>query len=162
MAHLFATAGSKLYIGAAKAYGGTDFIETDFTSGSPTWTEIGGITNLGGAGDSSPVINSTTLADSRVRKLKGSRNAGTMTVIANADYADAGQLAAIAAEKTPNSYAFKVQFNDAPAGGTPSLRYFVALVMSATETWDQADNVMTITFTLEIDSNIVRVDAAAA
>lgn len=159
MSHLFATAGSKLHIGAAKAFAGTDFIATDFTTGSPVWTEIGGTTNLGSAGDTSELISSNHIAAARTRKLKGVRNAGTMTVVADLDYADAGQLALIAAEKAKETYAFRVTFNDAPTGGTPSIRYFVALVMSAAEQWDEANTVMKLNGTLEIDSNIVRVAA---
>jgi hypothetical protein len=161
MSHLFATAGSKLCIGAAKAFTGTDFTDTDFTTGSPTWTVIGGTTNLGSAGDTSELITSNHIAEARTRKLKGVRNAGSMQVVCDLDYADAGQLAVIAAEKTKETYAFKLEFNDAPVGGTPSARYFVALVMSAAEQWDEANNVMKLNITLEVDSNIVRVAATA-
>lgn len=162
MSRLFATAGTTLDIGAAKAFNGTDFIATDFTSGSPTWTEINGTTNLGTTGDTSELISSNHINTNRTRKAKGSRNAGVMQVVCDLDYADAGQLAAIAAEKTPHSYAFRLTFNDAPAGGTPSIRYFVAFVMSATEQFDEANNAMKLNLTLEIDSNIVRVAAAEA
>ena len=162
MSHLFATAGSKLYIGAAKAFNGTDFIATDFTTGEPAWTEIGGTTNLGSAGDTSELITSNQIANARTRKLKGTRNAGSMEVVCDLDYADAGQLALIAAENTKDTYAFKLVFNDAPVGGTPSERYFVALVMSTAEQMDEANNAMKLNSTLEIDSNIVRVAAAGA
>jgi hypothetical protein len=161
MSHLFATAGSKLYIGAAKAFNDSSFIESDFTSGSPVWTEIGSVSNLGSAGDASELITFNAIGQERTRKLKGVRNAGSMEVVAGLDYADAGQIALIAAEKTEASYAFKIVFNDAPAGGTPSVRYFVALVMSATEQLNEANNVVELHATLEIDSNIVRVAAAA-
>lgn len=162
MSKTFATAGSKLDIGDAKAFTGTDFVATDFTTGTPTWTEIGGTTNLGSAGDTSELITSNHITEARTRKLKGTRNAGSMTVAMDLDYSDAGQLALIAAEKTKETYAFRVTFNDAPAGGTPSIRYFVALVMSAQEQWDEANSVMKLNATLEIDSNIVRVAAAEA
>lgn len=160
MSHLFATAGSKLDIGAAKSFADVDFIATDFTTGSPVWTEIGGATNLGSAGDTSELITSNHVRVARTRKLKGTRNSGSMTVVCDLDYADPGQLAVIAAEKQRHSYAFRVTFNDAPIDGTPSVRYFVALVMSAAEQWDEANSVMKLNVTLEIDSNIVRVAAA--
>ena len=160
MSHLFATAGSKLFIGSAKSFNGDDFDVSDFSSVS--WTEIGGTTNLGSAGDTSELITSNHIGEARTRKLKGTRNAGSMQVVCDLDYADPGQLALIAAEKAKESYAFKVVFNDAPAGGTPSVRYFVALVMTAGEQWDEANSVMKLNATLEIDSNIVRVAAAGA
>jgi hypothetical protein len=162
MSILLATAHSKLYIGAAKAFAGTDFVASDFTSGSPSYTQIGGTTNLGSAGDTSELITSNQINIGRTRKAKGTRNAGAMQVVCDLDIADAGQLAAIAAEKTSQSYAFKLTFNDAPSGGTPSTRYFAAFVMSATEQWDEANSVMKLNLTLEIDSNIVRVAAAEA
>lgn len=159
MSNLFATAGSKLHIGtAAMAFGGSDFVAADFDE--VTWTEVTGLTNLGSAGDSATLVTSDQIDRSRTRKLKGTRNAGTMTVVCDLDYADAGQLAIIAAEKTALTYPFKVTFNDAPAGGTPSQRLFVALVMSQTEEWNEANNAMKLNATLEIDSNIVRVAAA--
>jgi hypothetical protein len=162
MSILLATANAKLYIGAAKAFSGTDFVETDFTSGSPTYTQIGGTTNLGSAGDTSQLITSDQINIARTRKAKGTRNAGSMQVICDLDISDTGQLAAIAAEKTADSYAFKLTFNDAPSGGTPSTRYFTAFVMSANEQWDEANSIMKLNLTLEIDSNIVRVAAAEA
>lgn len=158
MSHLFATAGSKLFIGAAKAFNGTNFTASDFTS--QTWVEIKGTTNLGAAGDTSELITSNRIAEARTRKLKGTRNAGSMQIVADLDYADAGQLALISAEKAKESYAFKITFNDAPVDGTPSERMFVALVMSASEQFNEANNVMALNATLEIDSNIVSVAAA--
>ena len=161
MSILLVTANTKISIGVAKAFTGTDFIETDFTSGSPTWTEIKGTTNLGGAGDTSELITSNQVGSGRTRKAKGTRNAGSMQLVCDIDIADAGQLALIAAEKTRDSYAFKLEFNDAPSGGTPSTRYFTAFIMSASEQYDEANSVMKLNATLEIDSNIVRVAAAA-
>ncbi|MCR5856572.1 hypothetical protein [Mesorhizobium sp. J428] len=162
MSKLFATAGAKLHIGAIKTFAGTDFVATDFTTGSPTWTEIGGTTNLGSVGDVSELITSNQIGAARTRKAKGTRNGGSMQVVCDLDYADAGQLAVVAAEKTHDSYAFRLTFNDAPAGGTPSIRYFTAFVMSAAEQFDEANSVMKLNSTLEVDSNIVRVAAAEA
>jgi hypothetical protein len=159
MSHVFATAGTKIFIGsAAKAFEGTDFVASDFSS--ITWTEVGGTRNLGSSGDTSELIPVDLINEDRTRKLKGTRNAGSMQFVSALDLSDAGQLALIAAEKTKDAYPIKIQFKDAPAGGTPSLRYFVALVMSAQEQLDEANSVMTLNTTLEIDSNIVRVAAA--
>lgn len=168
MSRLFATAGTKVSIGPAKDFNGTDFTAGDFPSageGAIAWTRILGTTNIGGAGDAAELITSNHIDTgnpdyARTRKIKGARNAGTMELVADLDYADPGQLALVAAEKVNGTYAFKVEFNDAPAGGTPSIRYFVALVMSAGEQWDEANSVMKLNATLEIDSNIVRVAAA--
>lgn len=162
MSALFATAGTKIYIGPAKAFSDTDFIASDFTSGDPTYTLIGGTTNLGSFGDTSELISSNHVSTARTRKLKGTRNAGVMQLVCDLDYADPGQLALIAAEKVKETYSFKVELNDAPSGGTPSIRYFVALIMSAGEQLDEANSVMKLNTTLEIDSNIVRVAASGS
>ena len=100
------------------------------------------------------------IGDKRTRTLKGTRSAGTMEVVCGIDPADAGQLAVIAAEKTIHDYAFKLVLNDAPPAGTPSERYFIAKVMSQSEQFDQANNVMKLNFSLGVNSNIVRVAAA--
>lgn len=162
MAKSFATNGALLHIGAAKAFEGEDFDASDFTTGSPVWGKVGGTTNLGSAGDTSELITSNIIDQSRTRKMKGTRNAGSMQVVCDLDYADAGQLAMIAAEKSRNTYAFRITLPDAPEGGTPSYRYFVGLVMSAAEQWDEANSVMKLNVTIEIDSNIVKVAAAPA
>lgn len=160
MSNMFATAGSKIYIGGApKVFNDTDFVVSDFAGIS--WAEIRGTTNLGAAGDTAELISTSHIALGRVRKLKGTRNAGAMEIVADLDYADPGQLGLLAAEKTKYTWPFKIVFNDAPPGGTPSERYFVALVMSASEQWNEANSVMALNSTLEIDSNIVRVPAAA-
>ena len=85
-----------------------------------------------------------------------------MEVVCGIDYSDAGQIAALAAEKTDENYAFKLEFDDAPAGGTPSERYFVAMVGGASEQLDTANNVMKLNLSLWINSNVVRVNAAEA
>lgn len=162
MAKTFATMGAQLHIGAAKAFNGEDFVPTDFTTGSPTWTEVGGLINLGQMGDTAQLITTALINEARDRKQKGTRNAGSMQVVCSIDYEDAGQLALIAAEKTSLTYAFRITLNDAPAGGTPSYRYFVALVMSVQEQFDEANSVMRLNATLEIDSNIAKTPAATA
>ncbi|MGP2493515.1 hypothetical protein ACTDI4_18030 [Mesorhizobium sp. PUT5] len=160
MSNLIGTAKTKLYIGTAKAFTGTEFVASDFTT--ETWTEIDGTTNLGGAGDTAELITSNQIGQGRTRKMKGVVNAGQIQVVCDLDPADPGQIALIAAQKSRESFAFKVAFNDAPAGGTPSIRYFAAYVMNFTEQWDEANSIMKLNTTLEIDSNIVRVAAAEA
>ncbi len=157
-ARIYATAGSRLYIGTALSAAGADLTSASFAG--QIWTEIGGTTNLGGAGDTSQLISSNRIAESRVRKAKGTRNSGSMQVVCDIDPADAGQIAVIAAEKTDPSYAFRLVFDDAPSGGSPSERLFAAFVMGAAETYNEANSAMALQISLELDSNIVRVAAA--
>ncbi|WP_114966812.1 hypothetical protein [Alkalilacustris brevis] len=157
---IFATAGSKLYIGGVKSMQSADFIESDFDSES--WEEIGGLESLGTLGDASEEITQDIISEARTKRLKGTRSSPPMEVIAAIDYDDDGQLALIAAEKAPHDYAFRVVFNDAPPDGTPSERLFIAKVASATEAYDTANSVMKLNASLWVNSNVVRVAAAEA
>ena len=157
---IYATNGAHIFIGPALAAKSADFVLADFpTTG---WVEIGETEGLGTVGDTSAEITFDAINASRTRRLKGTRNAGSMEIVCGIDPADPGQLAAIAAEKTPHDYAFKMVLNDAPAGGTPSERYFVAEVASAAEQYDSANSVMKLNITLWVNSNVVRVDADEA
>lgn len=159
MASIFATAGAKVYIGGVLASQSADFVAGDFSGQS--WVEIGWLENIGAFGDESSEVTFEAIGENRVQKLKGTRNAGNMELVCGIDYEDAGQAALRAAEASPNNYAFRVEFNDAPDAGTPSYRYFVARVMTAREQLDGANNVMRLNATLGINSNIVRVAASS-
>ncbi|MFG1256314.1 phage tail tube protein [Xanthobacter flavus] len=159
---LFSASGSKIFIGAVKVPGATDFTAADFTS--ETWTEIGEVESIGSFGDTSELITSNVLSRGRTRKAKGTKNAGSMEVTMNSDYADTGQLALRAAAAARDSYSFKIEFADKPsAGASPknSVRYFAALVMSANDQADEANAIIKLTSTLEINSNVVVVHASA-
>lgn len=158
---VFKTAGSKIYIGPTIADSTVDFVASDFSGLSP-YVEIKNTTNLGDFGDTAAAITSDEINRPRTRKAKGTRNAGTMTLVCNDNPTDPGQLALYAAEQDDtNNYAFQVVLNDAPSGGTGSVRYFAAKVTSTPEGLGGANQFATVTFALDIDSNIVRVAAAS-
>ena len=156
---IYATAGAKLYIGGAHSMKSADHVEADFST--ETWVEITGLESLGSLGDSSSEITQAFIDSKRAKRIKGVRNAGSMEVICGINYADDGQQALIAAEKASDDYAFRIVFDDAPANGTPSERMFIAAVGSAVEAYDAADTVMKLNASLWVNSNVVRVDAAA-
>lgn len=158
MAGIFATAGSRLYVGQSLAAKTVPFVLADFAGQS--WVPVNWMENLGAFGDESTSVTFDAIEQQRTQKLKGTRNAGDMTLVCGIDYEDVGQATLRGAETEPNNYAFKVVFNDAPSGGSGSERYFIALVMSARETLDTANNVMKLNATLGLNSNIVRVNAA--
>ncbi|OCJ67614.1 hypothetical protein A6U97_02500 [Agrobacterium tumefaciens] len=160
---IYASAGAKLFIGIAKTQTSDDYVLSDFSVASAlTWKEIKEVEALGSLGDTSEAVNFTAIGDARTRALKGPRSAGTMEVVCGIDSADAGQQALIAAEKTPYDYEFRLVLNDAPPGGTPSERLFIAKVMSQSEQFDQANSVMKLNASLGVNSNIVRIDAEEA
>lgn len=157
---IFATNGAKIYIGSAITVPMGDMNQASFLG--QVWVEIGETENLGTFGDTSAEITFDSINANRTRRLKGTRNAGNLELVCGLDYADAGQLALIAAEKTIHDYAFRVVFNDAPPGGTPSERLFAAKVASAAEAADAANNVVKLNATLWINSNIVQISAGTS
>ncbi len=160
---IFGVNGSKFYIGTAlEPSNGADLAASDFTS--QTWTEITPVESLGALGDTNEVASFNAIGLGRTLKRKGVANAGSMEVVMGSDYADAGQLALRTAAKAKGSYAFKVEFNDKPASGASpknSTRMFTALVMSASEQLDDANGVLKLNSTLEINSNVVVTHASA-
>lgn len=160
MADLYPVAGAKIYIGGIKATQDTDFAAGDFTA--QTWVEIDGWETMGEVGDAAEIITTQLINRNRDLKMKGTRNAGTMENNFAVLPTDAGQIALIAAEKSPSNYAFKVLFNDDPTPGTGSgtILYFVGLVTSARESGGGANAVRMLSSTIEINSNIVKVAAA--
>lgn len=158
------TGGSGLYIGGTTAIDfTTDQAALDAFEAISSWVKVGEIEDLGEIGDSSADVTFNALGDNRVRHLKGSRDAGTMTVVAGADPSDPGQLALRAAEKTKFNYNFKIVYEDAPdEDSTDSVDYFRALVMSARKNNGTSDNVARRTFALGINTPVITVDSETA
>jgi len=153
---IFATAGSKIYIGGVLDAKLVDFVIGDFSGQS--WVEIGWAEAIGEFGDESSEITFDAIGQQRTQKLKGSRNAGTMAARFGVDTEDPGQIAVRAAELGPQDYAFRVDFNDANTqSGTPSQRYFVGKIMSAREVLDTSNNVVRLNASIGVNSNIVQV-----
>lgn len=158
---IFTTAGTRIYIGGPLAAKSSDFIVADFAGQSALWVEIDETEGLGSAGDTSAEVTFDAVNSARTRRLKGTRSAGTMDIVCGLDPNDPGQIALIAAERTKGDYAFRVVLADAPVGGTPSERLFVAQVGSAAEQYDTANSVAKLNASLWINSNIVKIAAEA-
>lgn len=121
---IYATAGAKIFIGPALASKTTDFVLADFpTTG---WVEIGETEGLGTVGDTSSEITFDGIAAARTRRLKGTRNAGSMEIVCGLDPTDPGQVAAVAAERAPHDFAFKMLLNDAPAATSATVTVSIA------------------------------------
>ena len=151
--------GAKLFIGGTTAISGADAAAKILAYEALTWTGVGEIEDLGEFGDESEQVTFTSLADSRVRKLKGPRDAGAMTVVVGDDMLDAGQIAMEAAEASHLDYNFKVELNDAVTlGGDNSNHYFGGKVMSKRRNVGNASNVVRRNFAIGVNTEILSTD----
>lgn len=158
MADLYPVAGWRIYIGGTKASQTADFVEADFSGES--WTEIDGWSQMGSFGDAAQTITTALINRGRDSKQKGTANAGSMENVFAWVPGDAGQaaLVAAAAPSVKNNYAFKITASDT-GGATPTTYYFIALAMSSQRAGGDANTILNINATLEINSNIVEVAA---
>ncbi len=154
MAAIFTATGTKLFVAPSAA---TEPANAAAYAGL-TWTEVGFIENIGDYGDQSSAVDFAVLGDGRVRKAKGARHAGALTVTCAHIADDVGQAALVAAEATYNNYPFKVELpNKLTTGGTNELQYFIGLVMSKRLNVGANDNVVRRTFEVGVNSKITEV-----
>lgn len=148
MADIITSSGTRIYIGASVTSAAADTLaEFQAMTG---WTEIGLVESIGEFGDRASIVTFAAINDSRMRKQKGTRDAGDLTLTVAHDPADTGQIAIEAAEATANGYAFKVLLPD--SGGT--IKFFRAFVASQPLNVGGNDNVVRKTYQLAIDSAI--------
>lgn len=125
-----------------------------------TWTQVEEVEDLGEFGDEASEITFTALANRRVRKLKGTFNAGTITVQAGSDPADPGQLAMIAAFASDLDFPFRVVLADQKTlAGTGTTLYFSGKVMSKRRNVGDAENVIRQSYPVGINTQIYEVPA---
>jgi len=145
------TSGTKFYISTAAAASTVDSV-AEYEA--LTFTEVMEVENLGNIGDVSTEVTGAAIGDSRIRKAKGARNAGTMNVVCfDTVPLDDGQVAVIAAEKTIDNYAFKIEL-PAPLVGTPEIQYFRGLVMSNETELGTNDNIRRRRFNIGVNSAV--------
>lgn len=120
------------------------------------WVEVEEIESFGDLGDSSEVANFASVADRRMRKMKTTRDAGTMAIVCGRDPLDDGQIALTAAEKTDYNYAFKLVYNDARAEGySPSTDYFAGMVLSRPTNLGGVSDVTKRTFNIAVNTAVI-------
>lgn len=147
----------KFYIGTTTA------ADTEAEFEADTYTEVGTIEDMGEFGDQYNLVTFTSLGDGRVRKLKGTKDAGDMTLVVAHD-SDAGQAAIVAAcdDSTSTGYNCKITLNDqvTPSTGNPTTFYFRAQVTSKRVAIGGSDNVVRRNIGIAIDSEVIEVAAA--
>lgn len=127
-----------------------------------TFVTVGYVSNIGEYGDAAASVNFAVIGDGRVRKAKGARDAGTLTIVVGHEPTDLGQAALQAAEATNFNYAVKVERPDAPvAGWSNTIDYMRGLVRSKRENIGGNDNIIQATYEIDVNSKIYRDPAAA-
>jgi hypothetical protein len=158
MAELYTASGAKLYIAPSVASEPVDAA----AYAALTWTEVGFLSNIGEYGDEASLQTGAVIGDARVRKAKGSRDAGTLTITVYPDPEDDGQTALIAAEATNNNYPIKiVEPNRLNATGTDGIDYMIVLVSSKRKALGGNDTIVTRTFNAAVNSKITEVAPTA-
>ena len=108
--------GGKLYVCATPK--NSDLDKTGFEA--LTWVQVKGVGSHGDTGSNTNIVNYNTWDTEFVQKSKGTSNAGDPEVEVARIPADAGQLILRTAGDhfNKNNYAFKIERNDMPSGGT--------------------------------------------
>jgi len=120
-----------------------------------TFTEIGEVTDLGEFGREYNLVTHNPLSTRRTVKRKGSYNDGAVTMQMARVKTDAGQLVLQTGLDTDDSISVEVEYQDG------SIDYFSAQVMSYTSNVGSVDQITAASVTLEIDNDIIPVDAPA-
>jgi len=153
------TSGTTFFISTTAA---STSVDTLLEYEALTWIEIREIEDLGNVGDVSTEVTGAAIGDSRIRKAKGARNAGTMNVICfDTVPLDAGQTAVIAAETSNSNYAFKIELPE-PTVGTAATIYFRGLVMSNEYRLGTNDNIRRRAFNIGVNSALTEEPATTA
>lgn len=160
---IYSMKGAKLYIGAAVAMKSGAWLVADFTTPLTAKTEIKEPETLAAAGEEFAELAFENVTDGTVRVLKGARKGGLLEFTHGHDYADAGQVALKAAFEAEGDYAFEVEWSDKPTSGASpknSRRLFIGKVMKLSD-GGEGTGVGKLTYSVQLNSNIVRVNASA-
>jgi hypothetical protein len=153
--NLNTAAGCRFFIGSKT---GAD-TQTEYEA--DTYIAVGEIEDLGEFGDTFSSVTFTSLEDGRVRKYKGTADAGDLTLTVGLDNGDAGQNAVKTAHKdrSKGDYNIKMTLNDGDPDATPVIRpttfYMRGKVMNNTVAPGAADNVIRRNITIGINSDIL-------
>lgn len=148
---------SKLFIGDVA----DDTVDTEGEFEALNLLAVGEIEDMGDFGDVANGITFTSLDDRRVRKFKGSFDAGNIGLTLGRDASDVGQASIRAAQATDFDHAFKITLNDGSSGSpsSPTTFYFRGKVMSYTTNIGNTDSIVRSTVDIAINSAILEIDA---
>lgn len=161
MASIFATAKASVSISATSAPP-TTFDAAGY--GALTFKKICPLQSIGEFGTSFEDVTFDDICTGNRVKIKGINDNGEFDVVCGFDDTNEGQTVAVTAAKDTSTadWHFKVTFpNKQNATGTDAIFYFSGKVMSARNTPGEASAVVTRTFTVGINTEIVEVKSTA-
>lgn len=129
-----------------------------------TYSQICPLQSIGAFGTTFESVTFDDICTGLRTKIKGINDNGEMEVVAGFDDTNAGQGYAVTAAKDTSTanYHFKITMpNKQNATGTDSVFYFSGKVMSATTTPGAASDIVTRTFNIGINTEIVEVASTA-
>lgn len=145
---IITSSGVHVYIGATVTSTAADSLaEFQAMTG---WTEVGLVESIGAFGAKSNSVTFAALSDAYMRKQKGIRDAGDLTITVAHDPADTGQDAMEAAEAASGGYAFKVTLPDSAS----TIKYLRGYVMGDPIDIGANGNVIKKTYTVAIDGAV--------
>ncbi|MAR55855.1 MAG: hypothetical protein CMM93_01605 [Rickettsiales bacterium] len=123
--------------------------------------EVGEIVNFGEYGDEITMTEHLPLSASRKQKFPGSADAGDLQLQLGNDFEDEGQAAMKAARDSRQRTAFLIQHNDAGSGSpsSPTMEYFAGFISSFRQSPGGADDILSATTTIAINTDFVVVEA---
>jgi hypothetical protein len=125
-----------------------------------TWVEIKGVMTIGEYGDEASTITASIIGDARVRKAKGPRDAGALSLSVAHWPDDPGQAALVAAEAQSGSVQYPIKVvvpNKVTSGGTNEIDYFMGQVASKRLNLGGNDTIVGRTFTINVNSAVTEV-----
>lgn len=127
------------------------------------WDEIANVINAGEfSGEKTKVIG-RYLDQPFVRKLSGGpRDKGAIQMVFGHDADNEGQIALKAADADGDAYAIKIELNDAPAGGTPTTIYFMAIIGPVNLAFGDGTEEIRLNATFDVDGGDFEDPAAPA
>lgn len=155
--NLTTAAGCRFFIGTKSG------ADTEALYKADTYVEVGEIEDLGEFGDTFSSVTFTSLRDGRVRKYKGTADAGDLTLTLGLDNGDKGQAALDKAHKdrARGDYNVKATLDDGDPDATPPILpttfYMRGKVMNNTVAPGAADNVVRRNVTVAINSEILEI-----
>ncbi len=155
--NLNTAAGCRISIGSKNG------ADTEALYKADTYVEIGEVEDLGEFGDTFSSVNFISLRNGRVRKYKGTADAGDLALVVGLDNGDLGQakLKIAHRDRSKGDYNIKITLNDGDPDATPVVLpttfYQRGKVMNNTVAAGAADNVVRRNVTIAINSDILEI-----